>query len=135
MEKLTERREGPLKWYSFSMVREPPDEATLRRALLFGRIPGITAAQVCARFQISMAALRRAKKTIGPSIRPSDGDLVCMALAASGALAAAQIIEYVDWLDHTRFSEGELAALLGQLEQAGLVRCADGRWGLTQPWP
>jgi hypothetical protein len=111
------------------------DEALLRRALMYWQVPGVTAAEVCSRFGVGREALRRARRALG-ALRLADGDLVQMALLRSERpLHEAEIIEFIDWVEHVRWSEGELVAVLARLEAAGRVRRAAEGWALIAEWP
>lgn len=92
-------------------------------------------AAVCEQAGVSPATLRRHRKRLGQRSF-SDAEWVLAALAAArAALTPAQIIEWIDWRNHVRFSATEVATLLAALTSAGRVTTSAGTWSLTQPWP
>jgi hypothetical protein len=102
---------------------------------MFSRVPGVLAAEVCARFGLSQSALRRARKEL-PAVRLTDDDLVQIALVKSTRpLTEAELISFIDWFDHARWSPESLAAVLARLEAGGRVRRAGQGWELAAEWP
>ncbi len=92
-------------------------------------------AAVCKLAGVSPATLRRHRKRLGQRSW-SDAEWVLAALAAArGALTPAQIIEWIDWKNHVRFSPAEVGALLAAHVSAGRVTAAAGTWKLARPWP
>jgi hypothetical protein len=116
--------------------RAPPDETLLRRALLYWRVPGVTAEQVCARFGISTYALRRARKSLDASIRWTDDDLVQMALTrATRPITEDEMLNFIDWVNHDRWPKDQLATILVRLEEAGKIHRVGDGWSLAAEWP
>ena len=68
----------------------------------------------------------------------SDADWVLAAIAAARAgyaLTPADMIEWIDWRNHVRFSPAEIDAFLAAHEAAGRVRRTPAGWLLAAPWP
>ena len=92
-------------------------------------------AAVCEQAGVSPATLRRHRKRLGQRTW-SDAEWVLAALAAARTpLTPAQIIEWIDWRNHVRFSLAEVATLLAAHTTAGRVTTSAGTWTLTRPWP
>ncbi|MCC6998081.1 MAG: hypothetical protein IT370_25935 [Deltaproteobacteria bacterium] len=93
-------------------------------------------AAVCKQAGVSPATLRRHRKRLGQRSW-SDAEWVLAALAAArSALTPAQIIEWIDWRNHVRFSLAEVAALLASHVAAGrVVAVTTTTWQLARPWP
>ena len=109
---------------------------TLVRAVKLARHPNVRAAEVRARFGVAEAALRKAKKELATEARWTDEDLILAALHGNdGGLKPRAIVEFVDWVEHTRWSEAETSARLSALSARGLVERRGERWHLAVPWP
>jgi hypothetical protein len=96
----------------------------------------VTAKEVCARFNIGRGTLRRARESLALSIRLTDEDLVQMALLrAERPLRASEIIEFIDWVDHSRWSDDYAARVLDGLVAAGKLQRSGDSWTLVAEWP
>jgi len=128
------------------MTVYPPDltvdqrDDTLRRAVRFARIPGVTRAAARARFGVSARALTAALRELTDS-RPTTADLVLAALTRNGELldgplpdfdGVAAWLRYVDKDDST--GESVRAVFEGLVADGVLIASPDG-WWLNKPWP
>lgn len=112
------------------------DRATRIRAVKLARHPNVRIADVRARFGVGESALRRAKKELAAEARWSEDDLVLAALhGAERGLAPSAIVEFVDWVEHVRWTEAEVTARLESLRARGAVAQVDSLWRLAAPWP
>lgn len=116
--------------------RATPSRDVLVRAVKLARHPHVKATEVRARFGLSERALREAKKMLATEARWTDDDLVLAALHERPVgLDAHAIAAFVDWIDHSPWSEAETTARLEALERDGWVVRDDARWRLVREWP
>lgn len=117
-------------------LRPPPTKELLVRAVKLARHPHVRLPHVRERFGLTERQLREAKKTLALEVRWTDDDLVLAALHEQPkGVAPSGILEFIDWVDHSRWSEAELVARLENLRAAGAVIERDGHWHLARPWP
>ena len=117
-------------------MRSPPAKETLLRAVKLARHPHVRLPHVRERFGLSERRLREAKKTLALEATWTDDDLVLAALYEQPkGMAPSAIIEFIDWVDHSRWSDAELATRLENLRGAGAVIEREGRWHHARPWP
>ncbi|RYE82068.1 MAG: hypothetical protein EOO75_21255 [Myxococcales bacterium] len=115
------------------MTDDPADLA--RRALRYARIPGKTVAEALARHGVKRAAYDRARRDHGREGWGPDETLLVAIVHAGGVIDRAGIARTLDWLDHAVYTEDEIAAWVGRLEAAGLVRDEGERVVLVADWP
>lgn len=116
--------------------RATPSRDVLVRAVKLARHPHVKATEVRARFGLSERVLRDAKKMLAIEARWTHDDLVLAALhEQANGLDARAIAAFVDWVDHSPWSEAETTARLESLEGEGWVVRDDARWRLVREWP
>lgn len=108
----------------------------LVRAVKLAHHPHVRLPEVRERFGLSERALRDARKALAVEARWTEDDLVLAALHEQPrGVAPSAIVEFIDWVDHSRWSENELATRLESLRASGAVVEREGRWCLARPWP
>lgn len=126
---MTRRRTAPI----------PPD--TLRAAVRFARLPGVTRAAACERFSITPAALRRALKEAGVDTAPTRADLLLHSLTRGGTChegevgSLAVLASWLDYVDKDGSRPEDVAALLESIAASGRIVLEGGRWRLVGPFP
>jgi hypothetical protein len=123
------------------MAKRRTSEETLRRAVKYSYMPGVTSREVCARFGLSPRTLTRARKDAGAEGHLSVQELVLTAITKRGAVTEgtvgdlASIAAFVDWQNHDGCKPDDVAATLTELEQSGLVILSGSHFRLVDPWP
>jgi hypothetical protein len=105
------------------------------RALKYARVPGVTVAMACAKYHLTRSAFYRARAELAGEAAWTLDDLLLSALSRRRPQRAADLIEYIDWLDHTRYRPAELTKELRRLESKGLVARTSQGWVRRRPWP
>lgn len=111
----------------------------LDRAALYAQLPGVRRAQACARYGVSLTALRARLKRGGPYF--TRADLVLAGITRSGADtegelgALDRLAGYVDWLNHDGCSADEVREILDQLVADGIIAIDGQRFRLLVDWP
>jgi hypothetical protein len=113
-------------------------DAELRR--LLGRIAiGDPVGETCRAAGISPAVLRRHRQRLGdPQQGWTDADWVLAALAAARAdtaIAAADVVEWIDWRNHVRLAVDDVERHLAEHARSGHARRTPQGWLLDGPWP
>ncbi len=110
----------------------------LERAVRWANLPGHghTIAEACARFKITQAAYRKARKELGKPTWSSE-ELVLAGLSGDGkTVSVSSLIYYYDWIDHSALTDTEMVAILDKLIARGWVRkVGDVGYTLTREWP
>ena len=114
----------------------------LRAARLSG-LPGVTLETACKRFDVTEAALRRARKELGAAwLRPSREDLVLAMLtdyaAESEGPSPASLdamASYVDFVEKDGCTAVEVRALIDGLVAKNLLSVTGTHWKLLETWP
>ncbi len=118
------------------------DDDLLRRAARLYRIPGVTAADVCARLGVSRYALDKATKRFGGA--PSPEDLVLAALTQHGlstrgpwptADRSRSLASWVDYVNKDGCTVEDVEAILDALVRAGVLEREGASFVLVQPFP
>lgn len=107
-----------------------PDEFTTddkRRILLELRFI-YREAELCQKWNLSQAKLRQWKKEANYAyLSPNLREMVVLALH-NGTGDIAAMIQYLDYLDHTVYTEAEIEAVLHGLQHEGIAQAEGGRW-------
>ncbi len=101
---------------------------------MYWRVPRVRSADVCARYGVTAAELRRARKEIPIALTAADTVLIALA-QSDGRLDVPGLIATLDWLDRTTWSPDDLRAVLVGLEEAGVVQRNGDHWVLSPGWP
>lgn len=118
----------------------PLDPLQIHAARL-SRLPGVTLAEASRRSGVPLAALRRARASLGAEAWPDRSDLVLAALTRSGerdrgpVADLASIAGFVDWCNHDGTTADEVPALLQGLVDRGLIELTAGQFRLLRRWP
>ena len=120
---------------------DPPrgPSAALLCAVRLSLVPGLTLAEASRRTGVSLATLRRGRKTLGVSL--TRDDLIFAALSANGARSEgpvgdlAHLASWIDYVNHDGTSAAEVARDLERLARAGRIALEAGRFRLLVPWP
>jgi hypothetical protein len=99
-----------------------------RRRILLEHRYVLSADEICTKWNITRYRLRIWKREL--RYHYLIGDLTEMTVAAllNGSGTIPMIIEHLDYLNHARYSEAEVAAILEGLRDAGIAATKDGRW-------
>ncbi|HKA90650.1 MAG TPA: hypothetical protein VKE22_23475 [Haliangiales bacterium] len=112
------------------------DPATLLRALKLARVPGKTVAEACARFGVSRGAYQKAKRDRRAELAWTDDELVLSGLVYFGGSAdVADLVSFIDWINHSVYRAAEVRAILTRLRTEGLVRRRGRAFRLAREWP
>jgi hypothetical protein len=108
-----------------SKVKYTPDE---RRKILLEQRYISTAAELCAKWNVSMYRLNTWKKEF--NYRYFIGTLRDMTIVAvhGGARTIPTIIDCLDYLNHARYTEPETLELLRGLQAEGIAKETNGEW-------
>lgn len=99
------------------------------RARLFAALPGNTLAAAAARYGLPLTTLRRARP-----VTPTLDDLLLHALSPDHPTAAAELVGWLDHVDHAVYTPAEIEARLQALSATGVVT-DDGGWIRAADWP
>jgi hypothetical protein len=118
------------------------EEARLRAVKML-LLPAVRRGEVCRRFGLTAAALRRARAELAPRLAgyPSREEILLGALTAAGEHAEgpvgdlAALAAYLDHVNHDGTSAAEVGAMLRALAAAGRIVLGDGRWRLVGEFP
>ncbi len=105
------------------------------RAARMSKIPGVTIAEACARFDVAKAAVTRARKQV-PALTLAE--LAVAALTANGtrragALDLEAVARWLDYVNHDGSTAVDARRLLASVPE--LVAIDGERWKLLAPWP
>jgi transposase-like protein len=99
-----------------------------RRKILLEHRYLYTADKLCAKWGISKSQLRKWKKEFNYNyFIGSLRDMTIVALH-NGAHIIPAIFDYLDALDHARYTEKEILELLKGLQAEGIAKTKDGEW-------
>jgi hypothetical protein len=102
-------------------------EADQRRILLELRYL-CTEAELCAKWKLTKAQLRRWKKAANYAYLSANfRELVILALH-TGSETIPNLISHLDYLDHTIYTEAEIHAMLEKLRVEGIAKEDGGKW-------
>ncbi|HVJ16068.1 MAG TPA: hypothetical protein VM686_11585 [Polyangiaceae bacterium] len=100
---------------------------------------GVSMAEAARLTGVSLAALRKGKKTLQPSV--TRDDLILAALTENGTRpegtlpALDGLAAWIDHMNHDGTTAGELERDLLRLTADGLIAVENGRYRLLRPWP
>ncbi|MDB5035805.1 MAG: hypothetical protein JWQ98_3046 [Chlorobi bacterium] len=99
-----------------------------RRKILLEHRYFLAADEVCAKWKITRYRLRIWKREL--RYEYLIGDLAEMTVVAlrNGSGTIPMIIEHLDYLNHARYSEAKVIAILEGLRIAGIAATEQGRW-------
>ena len=117
------------------------DPELLLRAARLARLPGVTRAEACERFGLSIGMLRRAIKENRVAACPSSRDLVLHAFTDGGTLRSgeiedpAQVASYCDFVNKDGMKADGVKAILDALVHEGTLALDGNRWRLLKDFP
>jgi hypothetical protein len=111
------------------------------RAVKLSHFPGVLRSEVCERFGITAAALRRARKELGAAGWLSREELLLGALCEAGTKAGGALgnleglAGYLDHVNHDGTTVAEVEAMLRGLAASGRIELDGDRWRLVGEFP
>jgi hypothetical protein len=94
-----------------------------------------TAADVCAKYGLTPAALKRLGAGPPPYADLPELVLACIPVEADQPISLASLQGFLDYRDHAAYSEAELSPILEDLVARGLIVRTDGGWHLSGDAP
>jgi len=113
-------------------------EDSLRAAKL-SRIPGVTIEEARKRFDVTAAAIKKARKD--PRSQPTLAELALAALTRNGTTRSgtlddlAGIAGWLDYVNHDGSTEADVRKLLAECANTGLISLEGSAWRLLVEWP
>lgn len=118
------------------------DRDVILRAARLARLPGVRRAEACARFSLSIGALRRAMKEMGARAWPSSRDLVLHTLTDGGTRRAGTlprdlrlVASYLDYVNKDAATEDDVRGYLDELVRERVIAIDGTRFRLLQDFP
>lgn len=117
------------------------DRAMLLRAAKLARLPGVTRAEACERFDLSIGMLRRALRDFWVEAFPAPREIVLHAFTDGGTRKRgelpnlATVASYVDFVNKDGMTQAGVEAIVDELVAEGTLALKGKRWRLLVEWP
>jgi hypothetical protein len=119
--------------------RAKPIGSDVLRAAKLSRVPGVTIAEACGRFDVPKSAVARARREPGSAL--SLDELALAALSKNGTKTRGAlsglggIARWLDYINHDACSAEDVRSLLETFVASGHLSIDGERWRLREAWP